>query len=759
MYRYSIVFILFIWFADNRLSGQVHKTVDVEVPGTLNLLLTGEEISSVTDITVTGAIDSADFAFMKSMPALVSIDIAAVQTVGDSIPGYAFAGCGNLNFVALPPALDSIRDYTFAGCAGMDSVTIPPEVKYIGRYAFTGCSSLQSVNIPASVNRIAYGAFAGCQGLLSVDIHSSSLTIFEQYAFVDLNRLKKLTFHESEGITLGKNAFVSCDSLAVLNFYPQSVTSIGEGCFQVCNSLVSVTFPSSLAWVGKTAFAACQKLDSVFFQTTTGTALDNTAFVSCQNLTYVEMKSPSVTSIGEACFAGDFHLKSVVFPSSLDSIGKQAFVSCSRLPSVDIKSTGNLYFDEAVFSGCIELNAINLQSDSGIFIGTSCFISSQRLKKADLTAPVVGVEKWAFLGCDSLNSINIVSTFVSIGQESFSNCHSLKAIVLPSVIDTIASGAFNSCTGLTSIKINNIIPPAFPYTNFAFMGVNKSTCTLYVPAGTADSYRAAPEWLTFNHIIEYEMILNALPDEVYIADTTNSFAEFNINSSVNWQISADQSWLIPGQLIGMDSATVSITALENPEIYSRGAVITIAADGIAPQTVHIIQAPKPALSLSSNTLSIGAGEGSMISFEVFSNTPWTASADQSWLELSEFSGSDTSVIVLTATANPSINTRAALVTLLSERLAPKEILVTQDAGEPSGLTTVKNDQVKIFPNPATDVLYIEKATGLSVLITGSDGRVILSSELARDHEALDISSLPQGLYMIRIGKTTLKFVK
>lgn len=81
------------------------------------------------------------------------------------------------------------------------------------------------------------------------------------------------------------------------------------------------------------------------------------------------------------------------------------------------------------------------------------------------------------------------------------------------------------------------------------------------------------------------------------------------------------------------------------------------------------------VTVSTNSLEIGATEGSTTSFNITSNTSWTVSSNQTWLTPSPTSGSNNSSVTLTAQANPSTtSSRTATVTV-----GTNMITVTQPA--------------------------------------------------------------------------------
>lgn len=77
---------------------------------------------------------------------------------------------------------------------------------------------------------------------------------------------------------------------------------------------------------------------------------------------------------------------------------------------------------------------------------------------------------------------------------------------------------------------------------------------------------------------------------------------------------------------------------------------------------------------------------------------------------------------------------------------------------------VINNNIKLWPNPATDVLYFETVTGVSEFkIISADGKVWNNSKVNGTTEQVSISELPNGLYvmvLVKDGQTQqVKWIK
>ncbi len=64
-----------------------------------------------------------------------------------------------------------------------------------------------------------------------------------------------------------------------------------------------------------------------------------------------------------------------------------------------------------------------------------------------------------------------------------------------------------------------------------------------------------------------------------------------------------------------------------------------------------------------------------------------------------------------------------------------------------GVSKVNKTDVKVYPNPANSVLYIESADEIHAVITGIEGRIMIDEHKAKN---IDISHLANGLYLITL---------
>ena len=221
----------------------------------------------------------------------------------------------------------------------------------------------------------------------------------------------------------------------------------------------------------------------------------------------------------------------------------------------------------------------------------------------------------------------------------------------------------------------------------------------------------------------YRQLLSGFPTlsvsnhTLNIASASNSKVSFNINSNTTWAINSKYPWLTPSLVSGSDSSIITLTASANPTNNQRIDTITISGSYVASQKVIVTQAAgSPTLSVSTNSLNVAATSNSTASFTINSNEGWslTSSKTQKWLTPNVTSGSDTALVTLTATDNPTIYQRIDTVTVSGNGVPLQKIIVTQSAGSPT-LTISVASLFIAAPSNSTASFTINSNEGWSLI--------------------------------------------
>ena len=277
--------------------------------------------------------------------------------------------------------------------------------------------------------------------------------------------------------------------------------------------VTDLVIPNGVPCIHNYAFYNCNCLTSVLIYNNATTSIGDNAFMNCSSLTSVVMGN-KVTIIGAGAFSDCSSLTSVDMGNGVTSIGGAAFKDCSRLTSVniyDIAAWCNIDFYDAdsnpSSSANLYLNG-KLVTDLVIPHGVSsikkyAFNNCQSLTSVEIPNTVTSIGVKAFRSCYDLTSVEIPNSVTSIGEDAFIHCDGLISVVIPSSVTSIGVYAFYGCPNLSSII--SLLPASklFPISNNVFGGsTDKTTCTLYVPYSSKDTYASTAGWQEFTNIVE-----------------------------------------------------------------------------------------------------------------------------------------------------------------------------------------------------------------------------------------------------------------
>jgi len=432
------------------------------------------------------------------------------------------------------------------------------------------------------------------------------------------------------------------------------------------------------------------------------------------NTSLISIKLPkSLISIYGHSFQNCNNLKSIYIPSSVNSIDIFAFAGCSAYFTVD---SSNKYFS----------------SQEGILFNKS---------------------KTTLIQCPTSISGNYIipSTVTIIGDFAFVNNKKLTSIFLPKSIDSIGNYAFLSCQNLLYIYCSINTPINISSNLSLFAGVNDTNCILYVPNKSVSLYQQAKIWQKFLNI---DSISNTklVTHSVTISNFANNESNVIITlDSITWNATSKESWItlfkdtvVKGNLM--------ISALKNPFTTSRSALVFVTHSGIIDSITITQPASDSSITISQSTFEFN---DTILTKKVFisANTPWSASADVSWLTISPAKGTGSDSITITAQANTTNVARTGTVTITSQAsvtlkaAVQQTITVTQAANSGTPIVEITNERITIYPNPANSILSVN--TNANIEIYNSKSQLILTTK-AVSNEPNSLKDIPSGVYFVKI---------
>lgn len=248
-------------------STDIVKSISV-IAGELTNTLTANELSNITELTLTGSINYRDFAVMRyMMPKLSKLNLKGcsikefnTKYQQNEIPYDAFRNCSTLTSIVFPATLVSIDQYAFSNCTCLKNIVFSDSMFHIGVYAFLGCTALTSVELPPYIGMIEAGAFMSCSSLTKINF-PNSIEYIGAASFLNCTNLESVVLPRGLEYINGMT-FKACSKLTTV-ILPSSLIEIGAAAFEGCESLTTITIPESVSIIGAGAFY-CYNLKSIY---------------------------------------------------------------------------------------------------------------------------------------------------------------------------------------------------------------------------------------------------------------------------------------------------------------------------------------------------------------------------------------------------------------------------------------------------------------------------------------------------------------
>ena len=143
---------------------------------------------------------------------------------------------------------------------------------------------------------------------------------------------------------------------------PETLEIIGEEAFKACHVLENVTLPEGIKIVDAGAFNGTPWLSEQIRGSEDEFVLIGPGTLVSYNGTEEDVVIPEgVVTVDEGIFSGDEEIRSVVFPSTVYSVGLAAFRDCTGLETVELNE-GLRMIGNGAFTGCPCLETLELPS-------------------------------------------------------------------------------------------------------------------------------------------------------------------------------------------------------------------------------------------------------------------------------------------------------------------------------------------------------------------------------------------------------------
>jgi surface protein len=464
---------------------------------------------SLTSITGLENLKTDNVTDMNSMfwgcSGLTSLDLSGFNTQNVTNMSLMFDDCSSMTTLNLSAFnTQNVTDMggMFEGCSSLTSLDLSvfntPNVKYMN-HMFNNCSCLTAIYAGSGWSTAAvtesYNMFYNCTSLVGgMGTAYDSTHVDKTYAHID------------GGIDNPGYFTNIADTAAVVDEIIQFADANVKA---ICVENWDTNGDGELS---KSEAAAVTSLNKVFYRNE-----DITSFDEFQYFT-------GVKEIGEGEFWDCSRLRSIILPSTLESINREAFYYCG-LPEITIPASvtsihyaglyqcfRNIYVDPGNPNYCsvdgvlyskdltkilcypVRRNDESYTIHSSVTVIGGCSFYGCYLKRIEIPSGVTRLEQGAFRYCYNLVSLDIPEGIEIIEDENYQYCDSLQSVSVPASVTSIAYDVFSGCPMLQEI---NVDPNNQEYASVNGIFYNKALTTLKVfPPAKPETSFEIPEGVT-----------------------------------------------------------------------------------------------------------------------------------------------------------------------------------------------------------------------------------------------------------------------
>ncbi|TSA37618.1 MAG: M6 family metalloprotease domain-containing protein [Porphyromonadaceae bacterium] len=342
----------------------------------------------------------------------------------------------------------------------------------------------------------------------------------------------------------------------------------------------------------------------------------------------------------------------------------------------------------------------------------------------------------------------------------------------------------NSGGGIMSWVADITTGSNWAHINSGFSGNNSGSILVSVDANTENDPRTAVIMVTAADAAGSPKTLNivqaANPSGLNVTpDSRNlpfgsGIGTFTVSNTgggtMSWiaAVTTGNSWAhINSGFSGNNGGSIQVSVDFNPESAPRTAVITVTAADAAgsPKTINVVQAANGSvLNVGPENQNVAFG-GATTDFTVSNigggTMRWSAAvtSGSSWVKIiSGASGSNDGRITVAIDANTGVP-RTAIITVTSTDSieSQKTLTIMQDISNGINTLNIEN-KLNVYPNPVDKqcTVQIEEFNGIpqKLEVFNMMGQLESSQSLNQERMIIDMSTLPQGIYLFRLTSET-----
>jgi Viral BACON domain/Secretion system C-terminal sorting domain/Putative binding domain, N-terminal len=196
-----------------------------------------------------------------------------------------------------------------------------------------------------------------------------------------------------------------------------------------------------------------------------------------------------------------------------------------------------------------------------------------------------------------------------------------------------------------------------------------------------------------------------------------------VNSNAPWVISSNQSWANLNVNSGTGNATFVISTNSNPSTSPRSATVSVNVAGVPTQNITVTQQAGPPTLVLNPTTYTATATTHFQTVIVTSNSGWSLSSNQAWLNANITSGTGNGSFVLTSSSNTTTASRIGIVTVTVSGIPVQTVTATQAAGA----ATLNITPAAWAPSPAGGTQSVTVTSNSPWSVTSNQAWLTLSA--------------------------------
>ena len=337
MKRILLFLLPFVLSYSQKMYGQVHFfDANVSKYGELEQVL-GDKWDKFDSLIVHGPINKADFKTIVRCAtdgSMQVVNLQYAQIENNKIPNSGFVDWGwqkpgyhlGIRRIILPDNITEFGEFAFYGLT-LETINIPSSLRKLGKNCFdeNRWLSVNPLIIPEGVTEIPTQCFQFCYKLKKVVLPSTIKTI-GIFAFFD-SSVDDMNFPEG----LDSIGYLSMHGTRLTEVVlPKTIRTIGYKTFASNFKLKKVVLPEGLTEIPDNLCSSCIELEKIVIPESV-IKINTEAFDGCLKLK--TNLPPKLKWIGSDAFSSS-GLDSIVFPATMEYIGKEAFQDLTKLKKI-----------------------------------------------------------------------------------------------------------------------------------------------------------------------------------------------------------------------------------------------------------------------------------------------------------------------------------------------------------------------------------------------------------------------------------------